>query len=224
MKTKKMPALFFSCLQDGNMSPNWGPKREVQKNIKKFCEKIDTDVKKIVHIKAEHGNRILHVNERNAEAITSKGIRYDGLVTVSKNLSLTLAPADCNPVVITNTKGSFVSLLHVGRKGAELKIVTKAIDSIIRRRLEHLPENLILKIGPGIKKCCYDIDLVRLIKQQARSRSIPYGNISVSDVCTCCGRDNKNGEFLFFSHRRSVLKKEAEGRFITIVSLRGRLR
>lgn len=211
---------LFSKMEDGNMSLKWGEKKEVEKNVRNFLTKFKIIVRKRAHIKPEHGNRILYVNENNINAIMSKGIKHDGLITTCNNITLTLASADCCPVALTNKKGNFVSLLHVGREGAKIKIVAKAIDIVTRRFLVNSGE-ILLTIGPGIKKCCYGTDIVKLIKQQARSRGIPYRNISAADVCTCCGKDEKDGKYLFFSHcrSRSVKEQETEGRFITVVSL-----
>lgn len=201
------------------MSLNWGNKRKVIKNLKSFCRKTKINLRNRAHVRPEHGNRVLHVNERNIDAIESKGIRHDGLITRCKNIALTLAAADCYPVALTDKKGSFASLLHVGQKGAEAKIVAKTIK-IIKRRFNVVSENIVLTIGPGIRACCYNVNLVKLIKRQARSRGIPRENIVETDAtCTCCGKDGTD-KHIYFSHRRSVKNvKEEEGRSITIVSL-----
>ena len=162
----------------------------------------------------------MYLNKRNIKGIRNKKIKYDGLITICEDITLTLASADCYPVALTDKKGSFASLLHAGREGIKLKIVAKMIDMIFRR-LKISPQNIVLLIGPGIKPCCYDIDIVKLIKRQARSRGLLYENIvAVDTTCTCCGKNGDDGEHIYFSHHRSTKEvNEEEGRFITVVSL-----
>ena len=210
----------FSKKKDGNMSLKWGGIKEAAKNVKKFCGKIGVNLNKRVHIKSEQGTRVLVLNKKNVDAVKAKDVNYDGIITSCRDIILTMASADCYPVVITDKKGSFVSLLHVGRMGVENRIVSNAISIIVRRFKIH-PKDILLVIGPGIKKCCYNLDIVMMIKRQTTSYYVPSRNIHALDICTRCSiEENGDGEYLFFSHRRSAETREQEGRFLTVVSFK----
>jgi len=212
-------SVFFSKRNDGNMSLNWGNHADVNKNVKNFFQKAGVGLrKKRVHIKTGHGNRVLILNKKNIDVTRVKGLKHDGVITSCRKAVLTLASADCYPVVMTDKAGSFVSLLHVGRSGAEKKIVSKAIGIVIRR-IGVRPKDIILVVGPGIEECCYSVDLFKMIKQQAISYCVSHKNIHTTNVCTCCKKGD-NGEHLFFSHRRSMKNGELEGRFLTVVSFK----
>ena len=220
VNVEKNISVFFSKKEDGNMSLKWGDVKKTAKNIKRFCGKIDVNLNKRAHIKTEHGTRVLVLNKKNTDAVKAKGIKHDGVVTSCRDTVLTMASADCYPVVITDKQGSFVSLLHVGRMGAESGIVSNTI-SIVTRRFEAHPKDILLMVGPGIKKCCYNLDIAMMIKRQATSYYVPSRNIHTVETCTYCGVEEDDvGEYTFFSHRRSAETGETEGRFLTVVSFK----
>ena len=220
VNVEKKISIFFSKKEDGNMSLTLANKDVAAKNVKKFSRKIKVKFNKRAHIKPEQGARILVLNKRNFDAIKVKGVNHDGVITLCRDITLTMASADCYPVIITDKQGSFISLLHVGRMGVENRIVSNAI-SIIVRRLEVHPKDILLVVGPGIKKCCYNIDIAIMIKRQATSYYVPRRNIHLVDTCTCCGvEEDDDGEYSFFSHRRSAETGEQEGRFLTAVSFK----
>ena len=163
-----------------------------------------------MHILPYFEDEIVFVDERDE----GKFIKADGLITCSQNLVLSLCPADCAPVMITDINFSFLCLLHVGKKN--IYIIQKAMEEI-KNKLGVEEENLMVGIGPAIKDCCYEIDMQRSVSGLFEERRVPKKQIFLAKYCTCCAKEN--GNYLFFSHRRSKLKNEKEGRFIVIASL-----
>ena len=231
----------FSIISAGNMSYSWGEKEEVDINIENFYRLIETDRKKRISILPQHKNKIVIVDERDS----GKTLECDGLITESQNIALSLCPADCVPIIITNKESrdnNFVSLIHAGARSTNLKIVKKAIN-LIACYFDVKPSQLLVLIGPGIHKCCYNswkmairllinpswrhdingfyIDLINQNKKQIQGSGVLEDNIIIASECTCCKYDENNKNYLFFSHNRSkkIIDKK-EGRLVSIVSLK----
>lgn len=227
----------FSTLSAGNMSLGWGEEKEVERNREIFFQKVGVAKEKRIHLLPEHEDRILIVGEKEAGQI----IKGDGLITTTPGISLTLCPADCFPVLITDKNVRFVSLFHVGWQGTDRKIIKKAI-SLIKEKLDIEPEDLRFGIGPGIH--CYEskkaalallpklrwwpflhlgslldleIDLLEYNIEQIQESGVLWENIFIADHCTCCSKASQG--YLFFSHQRTRKTGEKEGRFLTVATL-----
>ena len=130
----------------------------------------------------------------------------NAVITAEEGSVLSLFPADCYPIFLTDEASRFLALIHgsfVALKRG--RIVEKTIQ-VTRQQSGVKPQELLVGIGPGIQKCCYQkrnmpIDIPLMIMQQLGE--VPTKNISVADVCTSCARGER-GESLFFSHHREI--------------------
>lgn len=164
-------------------------------NLRPFC------------LKQVHGNKIIEV--KNNTLLKKEG---DGLLTVNKNIPLEVRVADCFPVFIFNK--DLIMLLHVGWRGAKSKLVEKGIK-IFKKRTSI--KNTYVLIGPGIKKCCYEIkkdvakffkgfveerenklylDLEKFIINKFLEEKVEFKKIISFPYCTFCRND------LFYSNRK----------------------
>ena len=227
----------FSTLTAGNMSANWGPRQEAEKNARQFYRRAGFRQDR-VHLHPKHEAGIVRVGKEDRGQVVWK----DGLVTTVPGLTLSLYSADCLPIVITQAsqQPEFVALVHTGWSGTNQRILGKAIR-FIKRVLDLGPEQLLVLIGPGIHSCCYrdpnlasfllekpswgpfvqgnSIDLVGYNIQQAMEAGVQRQNLIVANECTGCARSRQGGDYLFFSHHRSGITGEKEGRFATAVAL-----
>ena len=141
----------------------------------------------------------------------------DGLATDAPMLPLTVATADCVPVVIEGP--GVVGIAHAGWRG-----VAAGVVRALRRAMEKSGrEPIRAAVGPGIGPCCYEVgpDLIRVVNQrfetpqkylaerngrttldlwqanadQLVAAGLGLPNIHRADLCTIC--DDR-----FFSHRR----------------------
>lgn len=74
----------------------------------------------------------------------------DALITVRSDLALTIATADCVPVIVGGPRA--VAAIHAGWRGIASRIVTRALDA-----LEELGGAEMASIGPAIGACCYEV-------------------------------------------------------------------
>ena len=173
-----------------------------------------------------HGVRICSVHEKKSEAREA-----DGLFTATANLLLTLANADCFPVLLARLDGTAVMAIHVGWRGALGGIVKEAAGLISRNGDQ--PKNWVAALGPGARPCCYEVS-AELIERFASRFPLPRHTIepthrkldlpsligwqlqvcgfsAFSDVnaCTICSTvmdENGNTQPRFLSYRRGCGK------------------
>ncbi len=80
----------------------------------------------------------------------------DGLITAAPGLLLTIKTADCLPVLLADTKHCAVGAFHAGWRGTLKRIVEKGVGEM-QRTFGSKPRDLLAAIGPGIRRCCYQV-------------------------------------------------------------------
>ena len=80
----------------------------------------------------------------------------DGLITCERHVPLTILIADCLPVFFASRDGVAIGLAHAGWRGTHGNISGKMV-----RRFETEfavpPSELLVWIGPGISRCCFQV-------------------------------------------------------------------
>ena len=170
---------------------------------KRVLEKHGLDNSPLVRAEQIHGVAVATVTGPSEKPL--EGI--DGLITATRGITLGISVADCAPVWILAQDGSAGALLHSGKKGTELGIVTHGIQSLCALSGKQ-PSELILMIGPCIRPPCYEVDFASEIRSQA-SRT---GVIDIHDdgICTACHPDR------YYSYRR---EKGLTGRMLATLTL-----
>jgi hypothetical protein len=223
----------FTCRMHGqsditvgglNMALHVGDdKDKVLANRHKVATALDFNLNRATTCAQVHGNNIVSVTEENmgsgatnfAETIRDA----DGLVTNINRAPLMLFYADCVPIILIDTKGESIAVVHAGWRGSISDIAAKAVDIMIRD-YGALSENILAAIGPSIGACCYEVDEVvwnaapkyhdcfvpttpghwhfnlwQVNRLQLEAKGVLSNNILCAEVCTF---DNKE---LFFSYR-----------------------
>lgn len=149
----------------------------------------------------------------------------DALITNVPGVVLTAFYADCQPILLCDTKKHAVAAVHAGWRGVANGILTKTIERMGEEYGTH-PKNLVAAVGPSICRGCFETDddvkeiLFEIYEDQVpdyfysqgkkwhidlrmltyssliQSGVLPY-NIDVSGLCPCCGDED-----MFWSHRR----------------------
>jgi copper oxidase (laccase) domain-containing protein len=159
-----------------------------------------------------HGNKIAIVDRAVASAVLSgvDGREFpacDGIITNQRSVALGIYVADCCAVYIVDPKTPAIGLVHSGRKGSELGVVTNAIKQMI----EHFgsdPSSMIVQLSPYIRPPHYEVDFAAEISRQCRTLGVQH--IHDSGICTACylGR--------YYSYRA---EKGKTGRMLAVLGL-----
>ncbi|MCH3913740.1 MAG: peptidoglycan editing factor PgeF [Acidaminococcaceae bacterium] len=108
-----------------------------------------------------HGNNIIVVTKelvgRGAYDYADTIKDTDGLVTDLSQVPLMLFFADCVPVMLIDTKGKGIALVHAGWRGAVSNIAAKGAQ-LLHDRYGTEMKNIVAAIGPSIGPCCYEVD------------------------------------------------------------------
>jgi YfiH family protein len=132
----------------------------------------------------------------------------DGLISNRPSVALGIHVADCCAVYIVDPKTPAIALVHSGKKGTELAIVSKAIQQM-RERFGSQPADLIVQLSPCIRPPHYEIDFAAKIIEQCRAAGV--NNVHDSGVCTACDLDR------YYSYR---VEKGKTGRMLALLGLR----
>jgi copper oxidase (laccase) domain-containing protein len=131
----------------------------------------------------------------------------DGIVTNQRGIVLGVYVADCCAVYIVDAKTPAIGLVHSGRKGTELGVVTNAISQMIGR-FGSDPANTIVQFSPCIRPPHYEIDFAAEIVSQCRALGVK--EIHDSRLCTACDLNK------YYSYRA---EKGKTGRMLAVLGI-----
>jgi len=166
-----------------------------------------------------HGNEIALIDKVGSALRADRGRRgaaslpgrefpaCDGIITNQRGVALGIYVADCCAVYIVDPRTPAIGLLHSGRKGTELGVVTNAIRQMIERFGSN-PANMIVQLSPCIRPPHYEVDFAAEIIRQCRSIGIK--EIHDSGVCTACDLGR------YYSYRA---EKGKTGRMLAMIGL-----
>jgi polyphenol oxidase len=131
----------------------------------------------------------------------------DGIITNQRGIALGIYVADCCAVYVIDPKTPAIGLVHSGRKGTELGVVTNAITQMMDRFDSH-PANIIVQLSPCIRPPHYEIDFAAEIIRQCHALGVK--EIHDSGICTACDLAR------YYSYRA---EKGKTGRMLALVGL-----
>jgi len=131
----------------------------------------------------------------------------DAIITNQRRVALGIYVADCCAVYIVDAKTPAIGLVHSGRKGTELGVVTNAINQMVHR-FSSDPANMIVQLSPCIRPPHYEVDFAAEIVRQCRA----FGVKEIHDpgICTACDLDR------YYSYRA---EKGKTGRMLALLGL-----
>lgn len=194
----------------------------------RLFQQTDIPIQKLVNLVQVHQDRILSIS--SPQQYTQASLQEaDGWITNLKNVPLVVRTADCLPVFLFDEAGC-IGLIHAGWRGTKLKIVTQAVDMMVRQFHADLAR-IQVGFGPAIHQCCYEVgeefvqhfpqetvkfngryhlDLVAANRNQLLQLGLKQTQIFDVDICTCCDHN-------YFSYRREGSKA---GRMISLMMLK----
>jgi len=132
----------------------------------------------------------------------------DGIITNQHGMALGVYAADCCAVYIVDPRTPAIGLVHSGRKGTELGVVTNAIKQMIDR-FGSDPAEMIVQLSPCIRPPHYEIDFAAEIIRQCRALGVT--EIYDASVCTACDLGR------YYSYRA---ERGKTGRMVALIGMR----
>src|SRR5437660_546830 len=133
-----------------------------------------------------HGNKIAVVESCSRGPVVREFPGCDGVITNQRGVALGVYVADCCAVYIVDPKTPAIGLVHSGRKGTELAVVTNAVRELIDR-FGSDPANMVVQLSPCIRPPHYEVDFAAEIVRQCRAFELK--EIHDCGVCTASDLD-----------------------------------
>src|SRR6266567_5092408 len=131
-----------------------------------------------------HANKIAFVDAPTGSDKEFSGC--DGIIINQRGIALGIYVADCCAAYLVDPKTSAIGLVHSGRKGTELGVVTNAVLEMADR-FGSDPANMVVQLSPCIRPPHYEVDFVVEIIRQCRALGVKQ--IHDSRICTACDLD-----------------------------------
>jgi len=194
----------------GSMVGKKGDKKAI-KFLKSLGYKIN--IKNLIWAEQVFGPDI-HICQDKDAGKTIKAV--DGLISNIKGQILVVISADCVPVLLFDPRNEAAAVLHGSRKSLIKGIVKKAIMKMVLN-FNSNPKEILVGIGPHIRKCHYYVDLTRIAIDDLLKSGIKRKNIEDCKICTFCSPQK------YFSHRKEQeipgFYKEKRSRFASFIGL-----
>jgi len=152
-----------------------------------------------------HGDKIACVNAMVKTDREFSGC--DGIITNQRGVTLGIYVADCCAVYLVDRKQRAAALIHSGKKGTNLRIVSKAIAQM-HEKFSIEPQDLIAQLSPCIRPPHYEVDFAADIIRQCQTAGL--NEIHDSGICTACNLD------AYYSYRA---EKGRTGRMLALLAL-----
>jgi len=218
----------FTMRAQGSMAGSVFPLDEQARNRDAVARRLGFDAG--ARVRQVHGNGVVRL-DRAVEPWPEA----DALWTDRPGVLLSVAAADCVPILVVDPASGRIGAAHAGWQGTRLRVAQALVRALVGAGSR--ASALVASIGPSIGPCCYTIDaaradLVRASGQSAHLRPGPDGaivfdlwsanvaqlqdlgveSIEVSRICT------RSGGHDLWSYRG----RDADGRYGTHLGFIGR--
>ena len=212
-----------------------GDKKEnVLKNLKSVSEKIGCKKESLITLNQKHTNEVICFH---SDADVRDKLSGDAIVSKVKNIGIAVLTADCASIFFYDPKNKIIACSHAGWKGALNGIIKNTIKKF--NELNSNNEDLIAIVGPCIGKKSYKVktDLFKKFVEQDKKNETFFEkignenyvfdlrgyinkeilNLNIKNIENI-ERDTFSEPELFYSYRRSCIKKEQDyGRCISVI-------
>ncbi len=205
----------YSTRADGSMLAQ---RPADQDNRRRFFQKLGIPLERTAAIVAVHGIRVQQVAVSEARPLIFPNI--DGLFTLDPSRVLTITGADCFPVYVVDPIRRVTGLCHAGWRGVVAGVLPELVKQMVQK-LHVQVKDLQVVIGPGIRKCHFEVkmdvwsqipesnrikcdgktfvDLPKILREQALEAGVLPEHLEDSEICTVCEQN-------YFSYRRDKPK------------------
>jgi len=149
----------------------WDSRERVVANRKKFFRATGASKMQVVTLEQIHSDLAYHIDRSRLRANAAP--QGDAIFTREPGVLLAVQTADCVPILLADTRRRAVAAIHSGWRGTLARIAPKTLG---RMRMEFgtRPEDVIVALGPGIGRCCYEVgsDVAREFHAQVPGASL----------------------------------------------------
>lgn len=214
-------------------------KSRVAENRARAASAFDTRAENLTTVYQVHGIDVAVLDKPLSRAEAPKA---DAMVTDRANIMLGILTADCTPVLFHDPVAGVIGACHSGWRGSYGGVSASTVDAM--EKLGARRANIHAAVGPCIARASYEVDstfrdtildgpegqedlfdasirdghFMFDLPEYVRRRTIATGIASVELVA----RDTLAEEDLFYSYRRTTLRKEPDyGRQLSAIMLTG---
>lgn len=131
----------------------------------------------------------------------------DGLISGDAGVLLGIYVADCGAIYLVDRVTGVIGLVHSGKRGTELGILTKALE-MMALEFGTRASDVVVALAPCIRPPAYEVDFAAEIRRQAVSAGVRDENFKDSGICTSSDLEN------YYSYRS---EKGATGRMLALL-------
>ncbi|MFH1017187.1 MAG: peptidoglycan editing factor PgeF [Pseudomonadota bacterium] len=220
-----------------SLNLGWGTgdsDESVEENYRRLAEALGTSPERIFGVHQVHGALVVEV-EAGKDRRGYSSASGDALITAVPDTFLAVRVADCLPILIVDPIRHALGIVHAGWRSTLAKALPATV-SVMSRRFQTSPSDLVVALGPGIGACCFEVsgaiaalfeqeigleksewkendtsaymDLTAINARLAQSMGVFPDRIWRSGLCTKCNADR------FFSYRRDGRRS---GRMVGVI-------
>ncbi|MEK6704948.1 MAG: peptidoglycan editing factor PgeF [Bdellovibrionota bacterium] len=155
----------------------------------------------------------------------------DGFYTGGVNIPLSIATADCVPILLARKSGERIAAVHAGWRGTKSRILRALWEKLIR--IGEDPSQWCAAVGPAIGPCCYEVSAElaaafeaefseagtgvavpkpRTLDLQAINvfelKAIGLGQVDLIRACTKCSGESENPTFFSYRENPRLAKRQ----------------
>lgn len=130
-------------------------------NRRRVAKALGQELESFVFVRQVHGTDVIAVdrNHRGMGALSYEPDRIpgDALMTNEPHVTLAILTADCVPILFYDPVRRVAAAAHSGWRGTVGHICVKVVEAM-RDTYGTKPKDVLVSIGPSIRKCCYEVD------------------------------------------------------------------
>jgi len=143
--------------------------------VRALAEALSAPNAETVRAKQVHGRGVVVLAEPAAWGSDTQTDEGDALVTDRRGRLLAVASADCVPVLLAESGGTWIAAVHAGWRGTEARILDAVLDVFAERGVA--PADLVAAFGPSISRERYPVgpEVAAALDKAFRGIPLPSG-------------------------------------------------
>ncbi len=141
------------------------------------------------------------------DAVSTPIPQADGIISNTPGLVIGIYVADCGAIYLADPVTGAYGVLHSGKKGSELGIVSEGLQ-LMHEHFGTLPEDVRVQLGPCIRPPAYEVDFAGQIRESCLEAGV------TPEHYADCGRCTSSDLTRYYSYR---LEKGRTGRMLALL-------